>query len=220
MPKKSTTNKTMPIQTDKLLTGKDSERVKAAMQQFKNAYATGYRLLMKDASASDKQSTNRDNSLKMLDSVESFTQFLFDGKPIAEMLGYSDKEITKFYDIASRMMNEKRYNDAKEAFFFLVTIAPNRSEFWLGLGYAYGKCEELEGALRAYVRVLELSPHRLEGYLGFAQLFTTLQDYANARKVCDMGLKFAAANKEESWAAELSDRLKKTKQQINELAKV
>lgn len=195
------------------LKGNEYDRINEAIKQFKQAYTSGYQLLMQQS----KQKASGSN-LKMLDSPETFTKFLFDGKPLSEMLGYSDQDIDKFFDAASQLMNDKRFEEAKQAFFFLVTIAPNRSECWLGLGYAYGQCKEPEGALRSYIRVIELSPHRIDGYLAFAHLFSNIKDFARAEQVCDIGLKFANEHKAQPWAADLLSKLKETKLQISQLS--
>ena len=163
-------------------TNEQEKRMTDAMHLFQQSYNNGYRLL--------KAFEAKKDGLAMLDNPESFKNFLANGKSISEVLGFSDHAIDKFYEAAHHMIAQKRYKEAKDAFFFLVTIAPQVSECWLGLGLAYGQCKETEGAIQSFLRAIALSPHKADGYVAFARLFTALDDMPRAQKVCDIGMSF------------------------------
>ena len=198
------------------------KRLSDAMHQFKQAYAHGFKVLLKEIEKTSHESLQpfhaKMESLKMLDTPETFNEFLAQGKPLSELLGFSPEAIDTFYSTAAKLVAQKRFNDAKDAFFFLVTVAPQVSECWLGLGYAYGQCDEQEGAIQAFLRAIALSPHKADGYVAFARLFTALDDFPRAQKVCDIGMHFVQEHKEQNWAQELGKILKETKKEITQMA--
>ncbi|MCE5294913.1 MAG: hypothetical protein LLF94_09930 [Chlamydiales bacterium] len=194
------------------------QRMNDAMQLFQKSYNNGYRLLIEELKKNTKENVKayqaKVDGLKMLDNPETFKNFLAQGKSISDVLGFSSDAIDKFYEAAHHLIAQKRFKEAKDAFFFLVTIAPQVSECWLGLGLAYGQCKETEGAIQSYLRAIALSPHKADGYVAFARLFTALDDAKSAQKVCDIGMSFVKEHEKQPWAQELSRALKETKQEI------
>lgn len=200
------------------LTPEAQKRMNDAMQLFQQSYNNGYHLLIKELKQSAKDNAKayqaKIDGLKMLDNPEKFKNFLAEGKSISEVLGFSEEAIDNFYEAAHHLMAQKRYKEAKDAFFFLVTIAPQVSECWLGLGLAYGQCKETEGAIQSYLRAIALSPHKADGYVAFARLFTAMNDIPSARKVCDIGMSFVKEHEKQPWAQELGRALQETKQEL------
>ena len=182
-----------------------------AMELFKQSYNSGYKLLMKEMKETPQASAD---GLKMLDNPEKFKKFLAEGKPISDVLGFSPESIDKFYEAAHHLMEQKRFKDAKDAFFFLVTIAPHVSECWLGLGLACGQCKEAEGAMKSFLRAIALSPHKADGYVAFARLFTAMNDIPRANKVCEIGMSFVKEHEKLPWAKELEKALQQTKKEL------
>ena len=199
-------------------TNEQEQRMNDAMQLFKKSYNNGYHLLIEELKKSTKENVKsyeaKVDGLKMLDNPDAFKNFLADGKSISEVLGFSEQAIDKFYEAAHHLIAQKRYKEAKDAFFFLVTIAPQVSECWLGLGLAYGQCKETEGAIQSFLRAIALSPHKADGYVAFARLFTALDDMPRAQKVCDIGMSFVKEHEKQPWAQELGKALKETKGEL------
>ncbi len=196
----------------------EEERMKDALHHFQQSYNNGYRLLLDELKKSTKEDVKayetKMDGLKMLDDPESFNKFLAQGKSISEVLGFSDEAIDKLYQMAHQLLIQKRYKEAKDAFFFLVTIAPHVSECWLGLGLAYGQCKETEGAMHSFLRAIALSPHKADGYVAFARLFTAIDDVPRALQVCDIGMNFVKEHEKQPWAQELAKVLNKTRQDL------
>ncbi len=194
------------------------KRMKDAMHLFQQSYNDGYRILVEELKKNPQEDMKafeaKKDGLAMLDNPDSFKNFLANGKSISEVLGFSEHAIDKFYEAAHRLLAQKRYKEAKDAFFFLVTIAPQVSECWLGLGLAYGQCKETEGAIQSFLRAIALSPHKADGYVAFARLFTALDDKSRAEKVCDIGMSFVKEHEKQPWAQELGKALKETKQDL------
>jgi len=216
--------KGLPTTVDAALDPQARKRITEAMQRFQQTYNQGYKILINELTKTHPATAqNKDplkpfranmHNLQMLDSPDSFAKFLQDGKPISELLGFTPEVIDKFYEAAYQILQQKRFKDAKDVFFFLVTIAPQVSECWLGLGYAYGHCEEPEGAIQSYLRAIALSPHKADGYLAFARLCTAIQDFTRAKHVCDIGMNFVQEHQNQPWAQELGNLLQEARKQI------
>ncbi len=215
---KSDKNQNNSNQQATALAPEAAQRMNDAMQLFQKSYNNGYQLLIKELKQETKENVKayqaKIDGLKMLDNPEKFKSFLAEGKSISDVLGFSEQAIDKFYEAAHQLIAQKRYQEAKDAFFFLVTIAPQVSECWLGLGLAYGQCKETEGAIQSYLRAIALSPHRADGYVAFARLFTAMNDLPSAQKVCDIGMSFVKEHEKQPWAQELSRALEETKQEL------
>lgn len=202
-----------------VITPEDEKRLSDAMQLFQKSYNNGYHLLVEELKKTTKENVKayhaRIEGLKVLDNPVALKRFLADGKSISDILGFSDDAVGKFYEAAHHLIAQKRYKEAKDAFFFLITIAPQISECWLGLGLAYGQCKETEGAIHSFLRAIALSPHRADGYVAFARLFTAIDDIPRALRVCDIGMSFVKEHEKQPWAQELGKVLKETKQEIS-----
>lgn len=194
------------------------KRMNDAMHLFRDSYNNGYNIIIEELKKNNKENVKayqaKIDGLKMLDNPEAFKKFLAEGKSVSDMLGFSEESIDKFYEVAHQLIAQKRFKEAKDAFFFLVTVAPQISECWLGLGLAYGQCKETEGAIQSYLRAIALSPHKADGYIAFARLFTALNDVPSAQKVCDIGMSFVKEHEKQPWAQELGRALKETRQEL------
>lgn len=203
-------------------TSQEELRMHDAMQEFQKSYNNGYHLLIEELKKNTKENIKsyqaKVDGLKMLDNPEKFKDFLAQGKAISDVLGFSQDAIDKFYAQAHHLIAQKRYKEAKDAFFFLVTIAPQMSEGWLGLGLAYGQCHETEGAIHSFLRAIALSPHKADGYIAFIRLFTALNDMKNAQKVCEIGMSFVKEHEKQEWAQELGRALTETKKELSKKA--
>lgn len=198
------------------------KRITDAMHLFQKSYNNGYRILLDELKATPNKSLQeyhaKVDGLKMLDDPVTFDKFLAQGKSISDVLGFSEDAIDTFYRAAQRLITQKRFKEAKDAFFFLVTVAPQVTECWLSLGYAYGNCDEPAGAIKSYLGAIALSPHKADGYIAFARLCTALNDFPRAQKVCDIGMNFVKQHAQHQWAQELGKMLQQTKNEINQLS--
>ncbi|MBS0634272.1 MAG: hypothetical protein JSR37_02270 [Verrucomicrobia bacterium] len=204
---------------DTKLAATEEKRMNDAMHLFRDSYNNGYKIIIEELKKNTQDNVKayqaKADGLKMLDNPQAFKKFLAEGKSVSDMLGFSPESIDKFYEAAHHLMAQKRFKEAKDAFFFLVTVAPQVSECWLGLGLAYGQCKEAEGAIQSYLRAIALSPHKADGYIAFARLFTALNDIPNAQKVCDIGMSFVKEHEKQAWAQELERALKETRQELS-----
>src|SRR5262249_40935147 len=106
------------------------ERLGDSLRQFQRTYSHGYRLLIdelkKKKSEQELKSYEAElSNLTLFDDAGECLDFFREGKTLRELLGFTEQTMLDFYEAASNLLEEHRYKDALDAFFFLVTIAPN-----------------------------------------------------------------------------------------------
>ena len=73
-------------------------------------------------------------AFKKVNNEKVLMQHLQEGKPLQVLFGFSNEATAEFYGAAKSILEQKRFEDAMNAFLFLTTINPYISDFWLGLG--------------------------------------------------------------------------------------
>lgn len=84
------------------------------------------------------------------------------------MMNTTDKR--EYLRIGAEFWNQRRFQDAYEAYNKAVEIDPNFAEGYGGRGYALQDLGDLEGALRDYTKAVELDSNYADGYMNRAVL--------------------------------------------------
>jgi tetratricopeptide (TPR) repeat protein len=149
-------------------------------------------------------------------SMQPSTDYVI-GKPLYGMLGFTEETLGDFYEAANSILDQERYEDAADAFFFLVTLAPNVADFWLELGFCFARAQKYDKAIKAYTKGIELAPDRADSYLSCAGTYVRMDDFEQAQNTCDIGLQYAQKHVQEPWARELKGQLVEGKRQLDDL---
>lgn len=197
-------------------------KLKEELFQFQKAYASGYRLLLGELL---KETPNLDltsfkpniENLKLLDDPQAFLEFVAEGKTISDLLGFTPEVMLTFYEVANRLVEAARFQEGVDAFFFLATISPDTSEYWLDLGYCHSQLGQYQAAVDAYFRAIDIDPNSFDSYLSCATTYVKMQDFDSAKRVLDIGLEHAIAHRGEVWAETLGTMLEEAKEHIQVL---
>lgn len=191
---------------------------------FQKSFARGYALILDELRAINTNDLTlfqpRITNLSLLDNPSSLIDSMSEGRSLYELLGFSPEALSTMCSAAHRMIEQNRVQDAKEAFFFLVTIAPESGACWHALGYCYGKCHEDDAAVEALVHAVELMPQDTNCYINLAHIFIKKQDFQQAKKVCEVGLLLTSQNPTAIWAPGLERALDETNREIEHLAQM
>lgn len=183
------------------------QNISQALRLVRSSYSSGYKILTKYMGS--------EIDLKALNDPKKVMLSVAKGKALFELLDLSLGDITEMYHIAKQIAEEKRYSEAKEAFFFLTTLVATSSQCWLSLGITSAQCGEYEEAVHACQIALQLAPEKAENYLGLAFVQIQMQDFEAAKNSCDSGLLLARKHVKEPWAKDLTNKLSDAKQQIS-----
>lgn len=216
------------------------ETIEKSFEQFKNSFEHGYHQLLQEISKDRKANPAPDNDMQeqeqdqdqfqqeqaleatidpekaaLLEDSDKLLDLLAQGKALYEILGYTSGHILKFYKIGCRLLNDKYYEEAKNIFFFLATIAPTMSEAWLGLAWLSAQANQLEEAISACQQALELDPTNPDIYLTYARIYILNTDFDNASEICDQAINYATDHTGEEWAELLASSLGRAKLEID-----
>lgn len=210
------------LETFDVLASKMRHNLEEGLYAFQRSYAHGYQVLIEELKQWKGEEALEPFRIpadcrEVLENPDSFVNFLSEGTPLCQLFGFSTQGLTDFYEAAGRLLQANRFEDAKDAFFFLTMIAPQLSSCWLGLGYCYLQCREYEAALRACAQALDLNPDSPDHYLIFSRVFLEMKDFDKALEVCELGLIHAKEQKSEAWADELAMTMEEAKHQIQNI---
>ncbi len=90
-------------------------------------------------------------------------------------------------------------------------------DFWLNLGFSYNHIGEYEAAIKAYAHGIKLAPEKADGYLSCASAYVCIEDFEQAQRTCDIGIRYAEAHMKEPWAKKLKKMLQEGRSHIDEL---
>lgn len=196
--------------------------ISSSMHAFYDTYHRGYAILFKELERSLKADAldpfrSKVSNIKLLEDPMAFMNFLSSGHSIYELLGFTPEVVSRFYEVAHSLVEAKRYEEARDSFYFLVTIAPMLWEAWLGLGYCYAQCKEPNAAIQACCQAVDIMPTKPDAYLTFARVCIEMQDFEQAKKICDVGIAYAKEHHDLPWAKELIDYMEEAKRQTDVL---
>lgn len=133
---------------------------------------------------------------------------LASGKTAQEILGFSDEAMGKFYQAAYKIFEHQRYQDAANAFLFLVTLNPHNHDYWLGLGMATQMTGDYEAAIDAYEMAAITDAESPVPYFYLAKCLFAMHDRDSALQALDMALEYSGDNPEYT---ELKQQAKKAR---------
>lgn len=204
------------------LSSKMRHNLEEGLYAFQRTYAHGYQVLIEELKQRKGEGALDAFRIKadcreVLEDPDTFVNFLSEGTPLCQLFGFSAEALLDFYDEASHILAEKRFEDAKDAFFFLTMVAPQVSSCWLALGFSYLQCREYEAALRACSQALDLNPENPDSYLIFSRVFLEMKEFDKALDVCELGLVHASENASEDWSEHLTMMMKEAQHQIKNI---
>jgi type III secretion system low calcium response chaperone LcrH/SycD len=113
------------------------------------------------------------------------------GKSAQEILEFSDETMVKFYKAAYRLVENKRWKDAANAFLFLVTLNPHNHDYWLGLGMSTQMCADYEAAIDAYEMAAITDIESPVPYFYLAKCLFAIHDRESALQAIELALEHA-----------------------------
>lgn len=189
------------------------------LHSFVNHFFAGYKILLSELEKTTDPAPflMSQAALESLNSFEKILVFLEQGKPLYEHFGYSNEVLIAFYKAAHKLVEERRFSEGKDAYFFIVTIAPHIREAWLNLGYTLCQLGEPLTGIEAFSRAFELDPTKADSYLATAGAYKKHGNIAKSYDTCDVGIKLAHLHNEAEWAPELEARLQAAKRYLQQV---
>jgi type III secretion system low calcium response chaperone LcrH/SycD len=137
-----------------------------------------------------------------LKNQDKVIQELEEGKTAQEILEFSQETMAKFYRAAYMLFENKRYEDASNAFLFLASLNLNNYEYWLGLGMATQMCHQYEEAIDAYELAALCDITSPVPYFYLAKCLFAIHDRESALQAIELAIETAEDQEEFSQLKE------------------
>lgn len=134
--------------------------------------------------------------IKKFQNKQELLEELKKGKSPQQIWNYTAKQMGKFYAVAHHLLEEKRVEEARNAFIFLITLNPTHSEYWLGLGFAEQYLHQYEEAIDAYEMAAIYNMGHPLPYLYLAKCLFAIHDRKSALQAIEIALEYAQDSKE------------------------
>jgi type III secretion system low calcium response chaperone LcrH/SycD len=121
---------------------------------------------------------------------------LREGRSAQNLWEFSDQMMEKLYLAAHQLLENKKNEEAVNAFVFLVTMNPIHSEYWLGLGASLQRCHEYEAAIDAYeITAIYSLGHPLP-YIYLAKCLFAIHDRTSALQALELAIEYTEGHEE------------------------
>lgn len=140
----------------------------------------------------DIEEFNLTNKIKKkLKNKKVIKKELEEGKSAQEIMEISDDSMAKFYRAANLLLEHKRYEDASNAFLFLVSLNPFQYNYWVGLGMAAQFLHEYEAAIDAYELAAIYDIANPVPYFYLAKCLFAIHDRESALQALDLAIEIS-----------------------------
>lgn len=114
------------------------------------------------------------------------------GRTLKEIVGYSSQVMEGFYRAARGLLEDERFEDAGDAFTFLVTVDPLTYGHWLGLGMAEQAQGHFVEALNAHSMAVLVAFEEPAGHYYAGKCFYSLNQLRQALASFELAYALAA----------------------------
>ena len=146
-------------------------------------------------------------ALKKIATVDAFVAFLEDGRPLYTILGIQPGVLERYYKSAYTITESGRLEAGYDAYYFLVTIAPQIRDAWLNFGYVASRLGDYLGAIEAYGAAYTLDPTKSDSYLYAAEAYKLLDNPELVNDAYTLGIDYANEHADAPWATSLRETL-------------
>lgn len=125
-------------------------------------------------------------------SLKDFAGSLLTGGTEQDFFKISDRMLERYYQIAERLLQDKRYDEASDAFFFLIYLNPYYHSFWVGLGVAEQGRGNFSDAAFAYLMAQATKKEDPIPYLNIAKCYLALGEKEVACENIDHAINYSS----------------------------
>jgi tetratricopeptide (TPR) repeat protein len=204
-----------PEQRLKKQTLSDEGKQKKAKEQFWK----GYEILREEINHSGKEELEiegTDESVSIKDCLlsEDKKSKIVDevfGKDLAlnDICNFSPNALIALYQIALGLHTQLKYEEASLAFYYLATVVPELSSFWVGLGLSLEGKQDYIGAIHAFTKGLKVNPSDFSPFMGIIRCCQQFKEYSQAKILLEAQKENAEIKEDVKEALEFIDHLEK-----------
>ncbi|HEV8051392.1 MAG TPA: hypothetical protein VGP47_02775, partial [Parachlamydiaceae bacterium] len=171
------------------------QKIGGAFHFFQKSFAKGYLTLIEESKHEMEISGSKGNllvlaevnpdKLHLFEDPEGLLKAIEEGNSIYELLGFTEKSLNTFYHTVRTLIENKKFEKAREICYFLVTIAPGVYQFWISLGHCDVNLHSFDSAFYEFSRAMEINPTDPSVYAKIIDLFVELHEFDKAFHFCE-----------------------------------
>ncbi len=142
-------------------------------------------------------------------SLRESAGILLKGGTVQEVFKLSNQVLEKYFQASERLLQEKRYEEASDAFFFLIYLNPYYHSFWVCLGMAEQGRGNFSDATFAYLIAQALKIENPIPYLNVAKCFMALGEKEAAAENIEKAIEFSHLSSDHKTIKKEAEKLKK-----------
>jgi len=159
------------------------------LNDFMQHFRQGYHVIVKEAIR--RHGRDSEYCKKLIPKSRTPHDLLTQNKNLNSILGFSNESLTVMYDTARALLEDKQTQDAADAFFFLSSLSPATSTFWLGFARSERLNQHFDKALGAYQMSLIFNGEEPEYYLEAARCCLEMHDFDRAEEILNQAEVYA-----------------------------
>lgn len=151
----------------------------------------------------------KDEIKELMGDLKTWKEQLIEQRKLQALCGYSNNVLLNFYEMATRFFDEKKYDDALNAFTFLCMLNPAVSSFWIGQALTFEAKQDYTKAIEAFEKGVKAEPLDFDPFLGMIRCSQELKDYHKVRDLLEAERENPAIEEEVKEALEYIKSLQK-----------
>ncbi len=159
-------------------------------------------------------SSASNTSCPLVDNSQDVDLIAAKAKLMQDVFGFSNEDITQFFEQAIALLHGHRYEDAIAAFQFLTQVNPYVCDFWLGLGAAHQAIGHYQEALSWYMVAETMDPVRIDTYGYAVDACLEMHDIKQAKAILGIGYAYAKGHSRQEGVRALKAGLAELKARI------
>lgn len=141
--------------------------------------------------------------MEILRDPQRLREALDGGQMLYEVLGYNIEILMEFYEVASRLCEERRYDNALDVMVFVTRISPEIPAFWASRGYICEQLLDYHAAQLAYQMAMMRDPFHIDYFYSGIRCALEHKEYGHAKAFAEVAFNIAEDMKSPAMAAEL-----------------
>lgn len=114
------------------------------------------------------------------------------GQTPQDILGLTTQQMARFYGAAYNLFQKHQFEEASNAYVFLIALNSNNHDYWVGLGMSRQMLSDYEGAIDAYELAATCELDNPVPYFYLAKCLFAIHDRENALEAIELALEYSA----------------------------
>lgn len=155
------------VQTSEQYKARIESKLHDGFMDYIHTIERGYRTLIEGVQRSGKKIDAFLLTQDKLDKIKDsplFRKNLQEGKMYQQQMDYTDEQMVELYELALQLFQEHKFSEAADSFFFLATLNPLITSYWIAAACALEQMHRTQEACQIYRIAIMVDPFNLDNW--------------------------------------------------------